>query len=47
MSHSIAHTLALVDRLRRIACDRGLDPADALGRIRDEFGVHDGTIDDA
>ena len=46
MTHSIAETLALVDRLRRLAFDVTLDPADALRRIRDEFGVHDGTIDD-
>jgi hypothetical protein len=46
VTHSIADTLALVDRLRRIAYNRSLDPADALRRIRDELGIHDGTIDD-
>lgn len=45
--HSIADVLALVDRLRRLACDRSLAPDDAMRRIRDEFGVHDGRIPEA
>jgi hypothetical protein len=40
--HSIAAVLAFVDRLRAIAFDRSLPPAEAVGRIRDEFRSHSG-----
>jgi hypothetical protein len=44
--HSIAEVLALVDDLRRLAYDRSLQPDDAMRRIRDRFGEHDGLFDD-
>jgi hypothetical protein len=44
-SHNWADLLRLVDRLRRLAYDFSLAPDDAMRRIRDEFGVHDGKIE--
>jgi hypothetical protein len=44
--HGIAELLTLVGDLRRLAYDRSLDDADRARRIRDRFGVYDGTIDD-
>jgi hypothetical protein len=44
--HGWAELLALVGDLRRLAYDRSLDDADRARRIRDRFGVYDGTIDD-
>jgi hypothetical protein len=39
--HGIAQLLRLVGAIRRIAYDRTLSPADALGRIRDAFADYD------
>ena len=44
--HGWAELLRLVGDLRRLAYDRALAPDDAMRRIRDRFGVYDGTIDD-
>jgi hypothetical protein len=44
--HGWAELLTLVGDLRRLAYDRSLDDADRARRIRDRFGVYDGTIDD-
>jgi hypothetical protein len=44
--HGIAELLTLVGDLRRLAYDSSLDDADRARRIRDRFGVYDGTIDD-
>jgi hypothetical protein len=38
--------LRLVGDVRRLAYDRSLAPDDAMGRIRDRFGVYDGRIED-
>jgi hypothetical protein len=45
-STSLADLLRLVDGVRRLAYDSSLAPDDAMRRIRDRFGVHDGTIDE-
>jgi hypothetical protein len=44
--HGWAELLALVNDLRRLAYDRSLGDADRARRIRDRFGVYDGTIVD-
>ena len=44
--HSWAELLKLVDAVKALAHDRSLAPDDAMRRIRDAFGVHDGIIDD-
>ena len=44
--HGWAELLALVGDLRRLAYDRSLDDADRARRIRDRFGVYNGTIDE-
>jgi hypothetical protein len=44
--HGITELLRLVSAVRRIAHDRTLPPAGALGRIRDTFAEYDGAIDD-
>ena len=36
----------LAELARQHPSDRGLAPDDAMRRIRDAFGVHDGTIRD-
>jgi hypothetical protein len=38
--------LTLVGDLRHLAYDSSLDDADRARRIRDRFGVYDGTIND-
>jgi hypothetical protein len=40
--HTIAETLALVDHIRRIACDRSLDDRDIARHIRDALREHAG-----
>jgi hypothetical protein len=44
--HGWAELVALVGDLRRLAYDRSLDDADRARRIRDRFGVYNGTIDE-
>jgi hypothetical protein len=44
--HSWADVLRLVDAVRQLAYDRSLAPDDAMRRIRDTFGEHDGIFDD-
>jgi hypothetical protein len=44
--HGWADLLRLVGDVRRLAYDRSLAPDDAMHRIRDRFGVYDGTIDE-
>jgi hypothetical protein len=39
--HGWAELLTLVGAIRRLAYDRTLSPADALGRIRDAFRAYD------
>jgi hypothetical protein len=39
--HGITELLRLVAAVRRIAHDRSLPPAEALGRIRDQFTEYD------
>ncbi|HET6755816.1 MAG TPA: hypothetical protein VFH23_17900 [Jiangellaceae bacterium] len=39
--HGIAALLRLVGAVRRLAFDRNLPPAEALGRIRDLFRSYD------
>ena len=41
VSHSIAATLTLVDRIRQVVYDRSLAADDALRRLRDLFAEHD------
>jgi len=45
--HIWAELLDLVTDLGRLAYDRSRDDADRARRIRDRFGVYDGTIDDS
>jgi hypothetical protein len=44
--HTWADLLRSVGAVRRLAYDRSLEPDDAMRRIRDAFGEHDGRIDD-
>ncbi|HEU0212947.1 MAG TPA: hypothetical protein VFR13_02595 [Jiangellaceae bacterium] len=44
--HGWADLLRLVGDVRRLAYDSSLAPDDAMRRIRDRFGVYDGTIRD-